>query len=91
MPCQVAADCERYREALVEGLDEEARSRVTLLHPDDLPDFIASLGEPAAPEENIVKGCRVRVSRTEASPEEAHARRETLARLVAQPLRKGPD
>lgn len=81
----------RYRDAVVEGLDEEARSRLTLLYPDDLPDFIASLGEPTAPEENIVKGYRVRVSRTEVSPGEAQARRDTLARLVAQSLRRDPD
>ena len=81
----------RYRDAVVEGLPESELDRLTLLYPDDLPDFIASLAPAPAPEDNIVRGYRVKVSRTDVSPEEAKARRETLARLVAKSLDRQSD
>ncbi|UTP39771.1 type IV secretion system DNA-binding domain-containing protein [Phenylobacterium sp. LH3H17] len=81
----------RYREAVVEGLSEDALTRLTILYPDDLPDFIASLAPAPAPEDNIVRGYRVKVSRTDVSPEEAKARRDTLARLVAKSLDQQDD
>lgn len=81
----------RYREAVVEGLSEDALTRLAILYPDDLPDFITSLAPAPAPEDNIVRGYRVKVSRTDVSPEEAKARRDTLARLVAKSLDRQDD
>jgi site-specific DNA recombinase len=77
-----------YREAVMAGLTPDELARLSILYPDDLPDFIGSLAPSPEPDANIVKGYRVRVSRTDVSPEEAKARRETLARLVGESLRR---
>lgn len=76
-----------YRERVVEGLGEDERARLSILDPEELPDFIASLG-PTEPELSVVKGYRVKVSQTAVSPEDAKARRVMLARLVAQSLNR---
>jgi hypothetical protein len=81
----------KYREAVVQGLEPDALARLAILYPDELPDFIASLAAPPEPEANIVKGYRVTVSRTDIPPEEAAARRDTLARLVSESLRRQSD
>ena len=60
--------------------------RLTILSPDELPDFFATLALQQEPAETVVKGYRVKVSRTDISPEEAKARREVLAKLVAKSL-----
>lgn len=75
-----------YRERVVEALTDDERSRLAILDPEDLPDFIASLAPEGEPEANVVKGYRVKVSQTAVSPEETKARREMLARLMAQSL-----
>jgi len=81
----------RYRTALLEMLADDERERVSLLAPEDVPDFIASLAPAPPPTESIVKGYRVRVSRTEVPPEEARARRDRLAKLVARSLSRGEE
>jgi hypothetical protein len=78
----------RYREALREGLDAEALSRLTLLSPEEVPDYIAALAPPPAPTESVVRGYKVKVSHAQLSPAEAKARRETLARLVSRSLQR---
>lgn len=80
-----------YRERVVEGLSEEDRERLSILYPDELPDFMASLDPAVEPTETIVKGYRVKVSQTAVSPEDAKARRGTLARLVSQSLNRQQD
>lgn len=79
-----------YRERVVEGLDEDERARLSILDPEELPDFIASLA-PAEPEPSVVKGYRVKLSQTAVAPEDAKARRDMLARLVAQSLYRQGD
>jgi len=81
----------RYRDAIVEGLSEADRARLVLLNPEDLPDFIAALSPTTDALEPVVKGYRVKVSRTDVSPEEVRLRREALARLVAQSLGRQGD
>lgn len=78
----------RYRAALLESLSATERDRVSLLAPEDVPDFVASLACAPPPTETMVKGYRVRVSHTEVSPEEAKSRRDQLAKLVARSLRR---
>jgi hypothetical protein len=80
----------RYRGAICDALTENERRRVSLLAPEDVPDYIASLAPPPVPTESLVKGYRVRVTRTAVSPEEARERRERLTKLVARSLQK-PD
>lgn len=79
-----------YRERVIESLGEDERARLSILDPEELPAFIASLA-PAEPEPSVVKGYRVKVSQTAVSPEDAKARRDMLARLVAQSLSRQGD
>ncbi|HEY6815851.1 MAG TPA: type IV secretion system DNA-binding domain-containing protein, partial [Croceibacterium sp.] len=78
----------RYRTAILETLSPEERDRVSLLAPEELPDFIAALAPVPPASESIVKGYRVRVQHTAVSPDEAKARRDQLAKLVARSLRR---
>lgn len=80
----------RYKLAVLEGLSEADRSRVSVLAPEDVPDFVASLAPAPAPSESVVKGYRVRVSHSVTSPDDAAERRDRLARLVAKSLRETP-
>lgn len=81
----------RYRSAILDMLSPEERERVSILSPEDVPDFIAALAPAPAPTESIVKGYRVRVSHTSVSPEEAKERRDRLAQLVARSLQREDD
>jgi DNA helicase HerA-like ATPase len=76
----------RYREAVVDGLSQAQLARLSILYPEDLPDFIAGLAPAPDESERLVRGYRVKVSRSEVSAEEAKARRGALARLVSQSL-----
>lgn len=78
----------RYRATILESLSADERERVSLLAPEDVPDFIAALSPAPAPTESMVKGYRVRVSHTAVSPDEAKERRDRLAKLVARSLQR---
>jgi hypothetical protein len=78
----------RYQAAVLDGLPEDERSRLSFLSPEEVPDYIAALAAPPEPSESIVKGYRVKVSRTSVSPEMAKARREEVARLMTKSLAK---
>jgi len=73
----------RYRQAITEAVGAD---RITFLLPEDVPDFIASLAPAPEPSESVVRGYKVKVTRTEVSPEDAKARRDMLAKLVAKSL-----
>ncbi len=77
----------RYRDLIAEGLSDTERTRLTFLLPEAVPDFIAGLSAPAD-SETVVKGYRVKLSRTAISPDQARERRETIARVVAQSIRE---
>jgi len=81
----------RYRAAVLDGLTDDERARVTFLAPEDVPDYLAALAPPSDPSETIVSGYKVRVSRTAVSPEEARDRRDRLAKLVARSLTDRPE
>lgn len=85
---KTAASQARYRAAVLEGLSEAERSRLTFLLPEETPDFIAAHAPRIEPRETVVKGYRVRVSHASVSPEEARARRDTLARVIAGSLNR---
>ncbi len=79
----------RYGAALLDGLSADERARVLLLTPEEVPVFIASLAPPPVPTETIEKGYRVKVSYDQTTPEEARARREAVAKVIAAALRNG--
>jgi hypothetical protein len=81
----------RHRAVILEGLAPEQAARVTIITPEEAPDFIAGLSPPPDPSESTVRGYKVRVSQAAVSPAEARARRETLARLVARSLQRDGD
>lgn len=85
------ATARRYREAVVEGLSEDRLARLSILHPEDLPEFFASLEGAPGETDRVVKGYRVKVSRSAVSAEDARTRREALARLVSQSLARQAD
>lgn len=76
----------RFRDLLLGELSEDQRQRVSLLSPEEVPDFIASLAPPPQPTESVVKGYKVRLSHATSSPEDTKARKDALARIIAQSL-----
>lgn len=78
----------RLQTALSEGLSAEERGRLSFLIPEEVPDFLAAFAPVPDNSEMIVKGYKVRVSQSQVPAEEARARRETLARVVARSLDK---
>jgi hypothetical protein len=65
-----------------ERLGEDA-AKIDFLTPEDIVFFLDQLSQPE-PEETIVRGYRVKSSRTATSPEEAALRRASIARILAQ-------
>lgn len=73
-------------EALTAGLDAGDRAKVSILTPEDIPDFIAAVAPPRKPRETVTKGYRVKVSHTANTPEEIAERRKTIAKVIAGSL-----
>lgn len=76
-----------YREAIMRGLPEELLDRLVVLQPEEVADFLAGQAPPQPPPEAVVKGYRVKVSRTDLPPDQVRARRDLLAKLVSKALR----
>ncbi|MCW5726215.1 DUF87 domain-containing protein [Parvibaculum sp.] len=72
----------RSHVALLEGLQDNERQRLSILAPEEVPDFIAALAPPPETSESLVKGYLVKVSRSPTTPAEAKTRRETLAKII---------
>lgn len=83
----IAQDARRaaqYRRALAEVIELRA---VRVLEPSDLAEFLDAFEpEPGLPEEQTVRGYKVRVSRQSFTPEEAAKRRQAVARTIAKSL-----
>lgn len=73
---------------LTEGLTADELSRLAILLPEEVPDYFASLATPPEDQETVVKGYKVRVSRTATSPGDGRARRDALAKVIARSLGK---
>ncbi|MBS1985524.1 MAG: ATP-binding protein [Bdellovibrionales bacterium] len=73
---------------LTATIPEEDRGRVTFHTPETLPEYIASLAAPTPPRETRVKGYRVKVSHGTGSTEEARARRDAVAKVIAKSILK---
>ncbi len=78
----------RYRDVLQEVLSDNERERVTLLTPEELPEYIAGLAPPARAEEKRVHGYKVKVTHAADSPADTERRREQVAKIIAQSLGK---
>jgi hypothetical protein len=76
----------RYKAGILANLSDEVRGKVSVLVPEEIPDFVSGLATPSAPQETVVKGYRVKVTHGSLPSEEAKARRERLARVIAQSL-----
>lgn len=76
----------RYRERLIADLSSEERARVTLLMPEDVPDYLAALAPAPEVRESTVRGYRVKVSHASVSPDEAKLRRAQLGKIIARTL-----
>ncbi|HTW36679.1 MAG TPA: DUF87 domain-containing protein [Rhizomicrobium sp.] len=80
-----------YRAALAEIVAEHDRERVQFLTPEEIPEFLISLAPAPEPAERVVKGYRVKAAFTSASPQDALARQDALAKLIAKSLRNQQD
>jgi hypothetical protein len=75
-----------YRTALSEAIPEGERERVVFLTPEQLPEFILSLAPPPDTQDRIVKGYRVKGSFKKTSADDAKARQDAIAKLIAKSL-----
>lgn len=75
----------KYRAALLDSVPLDSRERVQCFDPEEIPAFIASLAPPTV-SESIVKGYRVRVTQAVGTLEDAKARQDALARVIARSL-----
>lgn len=82
---------EKYRAELLESVSPSDRSRLTFLTPEGIADYIAALVPPRPEPERMVKGYRVGGSIKGTSPDQATARREAVARLIARSLARQRD
>lgn len=88
----IGNDAKRLRaiEAAAQAaLSPEHLSRVTFLKPDAVALALDELAAPQA-EETMVRGYKVKVSRTVVNEREAQDRRTSVARIIAQSLRNMP-
>lgn len=88
----VAADAKRLRtveKAVRAVVSDEAAARVVFLTPDGVADALDAFAPPLE-EATIVRGYKVKVSRTFVSEDEAGDRRATVARVIAQSLHNMP-
>ena len=84
----IAADARQLRgiERIArERLSEEQLRKIAFLVPDDIVEALDALTPPPT-EEKIVRGYRVKLSRTLITPEEANQRRATIAKVVGRSL-----
>ena len=86
MLAKTQVTAKRYREIVVAELSEAERGRLTILSPEEIPDFISAFATEQSPPETVVRGYKVKASATAVSPEDAISRRKTVARLVAESL-----
>jgi len=85
----IAADTTRLRaiEALArEELSADALARIDFITPDEVLATLDALDLPPV-EETVVKGYKVKVSRTLVSPAEAKERRAAVARIISKSMR----
>lgn len=88
----VATDMKRLRaveKAVRAAVSEAQAAQVIFLTPDGVADALDAFAAPAE-EATVVRGYKVKVSRTFVSEDEAGDRRATVARVIAQSLRNMP-
>lgn len=71
-----------------ENLEESERGKVRYAVPESLIDYLDSLGEPPLPAEQMVRGYKVRTVQQVVAPEEATARRQAIAEVLARSLKR---
>lgn len=83
---------ERHIKALAkfveENLDESERGKVRYVLPERLTEYLDSLGEVPKPTEQTVRGYKVRTVQQVVDPNEAGARRQAIAEVIARSLKK---
>lgn len=76
----------RYEAALRNAVPQETRERVSFLTPEMVPAYVASLAPKEEPKERVVRGYKVRVRHEASTPDEARARHEAVAKVIARSL-----
>ncbi len=73
----------------IEGnIEEKDRSKVRYISPDGILEYLDSLGGKVAPDEQTVRGYKVRTVQSPVDPNEARSRREAVAGVIARSLRR---
>ena len=83
---------ERQRKALrtfiTDNLEEAEAGRVHFLLPEEVLAYLDELNADAPASEETVRGYKVRVTRAKVDPDEAQARRESIAQVIARSLKR---
>lgn len=82
------ADAVRFRRGLEEAVADAERAKVSVLAPEDLPDYIIELGAAPGGAEAVVRGYRIKVRRLPTGSAEAKARRDAVGRILARSINR---
>lgn len=74
-----------------ENLEETNRGKVRYAIPEELNEYLDSLGEPPPPTEKMVRGYKVRTTQQVINPKEAETRKQAIAEVLARSMRKSRD
>ena len=77
----------RYEAVISEGLSKAERACVTFLNPEQIIDYIAALAPATLPADTVVRGYKLKMSEASVPPDEAKARRDQLAKMIARSMR----
>lgn len=79
----------KIEDAVAPTLSEADKAKVIFLTPDLIPDALSAMDAPPV-EPTVVRGYRVKVSRTALAGDEGRDRRAAVARVIAQSMRTLP-
>lgn len=74
-----------------ENLEEKDQGKVRYIVPENLVEYLDSLGEPPKSSEQTVRGYKVRTVERVVDPQEAAARRQAIAGVIARSLKRPRD
>ena len=79
---------ENIQKKIQQKLSENHRSKVLIIEPDALFSYLDSEVDKEASTETRVKGYRVKVGYNAVSPDEANAKKDSIAKVVADSIKK---
>ncbi len=80
-----------FAKFIEENLEEKDQGKVQYVVPETLIEYFDSLGAPPKPTEQTVRGYKVRTVQQVVDPQEADARRQAIAEVIARSLKRSKD